>query len=237
MSKHTPGLTFSRFREANITRCLKWHPHGIQSWSASDWMTALVGEVGELASLLKMRNRERDGLPGNKFSPTDKMVADEIADMQTYLDLLAASLGVDLGEATIRKFNEVSERVGFPDRIELPTEQASEGGQAMTAHTPGPWVIYPETDGTEICAVDRAPGLPIRQRIAHPIIGKNWIANARLVAAAPELLEALRDVLAAERAGSRTPDTISGAEKQLDRIKEAVAKAEAAIAKATGEEV
>lgn len=110
-------LTFDAFRAANVTRCAKWHPQGIDSWSPSDWMTAVMGELGELASLLKMRNRERDGLPGNKFSPTDQQIADELADVLTYLDLLAASLFVNLGRAAARKFNEVSERVGFPDRI------------------------------------------------------------------------------------------------------------------------
>lgn len=111
------ALTFAEFRAANVARCIKWHPAGIESWSPSDWLTAVTGELGELASLLKMRNRERDGLPGNKFSPTDKQVADEIADVLTYLDLLAAVLHVDLGAAAVSKFNEVSERVGFPDRL------------------------------------------------------------------------------------------------------------------------
>lgn len=110
-------LTFNQFRTANVARCLKWHPAGIESWSSSDWLTAIMGELGELASLIKMSNRERDGLPGNKFSPTQRMVADEVADVLTYLDLFAASQGIDLGIAAIRKFNEVSERVGFPDRI------------------------------------------------------------------------------------------------------------------------
>lgn len=113
------GLTFEGFRAANVARCVKWHPNGISSWSPADWLTAVTGELGELASLLKMRNRERDGLPGNKFSPTDKMVADELADVLTYLDLLAEALKVDLGRAAVAKFNEVSERVGFPDRINL----------------------------------------------------------------------------------------------------------------------
>jgi hypothetical protein len=63
----------------------------------------------------------------------------------------------------------------------------------MSGHTPGPWSVYPETDGAEICAVDMAPGLPIRQIVARPVRGDNWIANARLIAAAPELLEALRE--------------------------------------------
>lgn len=112
-------LTFSAFRRANAARCLKWHPAGIASWSPSDWLTAVTGELGELASLLKMRNRERDGLPGNKFSPTDRQIADELADVLTYLDLLAEVLGVDLGHAAVEKFNEVSKRVGFPDRIIL----------------------------------------------------------------------------------------------------------------------
>ena len=103
-------LTFDDFRVANVARCIKWHPGGLNSWSPSDWLTAVTGELGELASLLKMRNRERDGLPGNKFSPTDRQVADELADVLTYLDLLAATLGIDLGQAAAQKFNEVSER-------------------------------------------------------------------------------------------------------------------------------
>jgi NTP pyrophosphatase (non-canonical NTP hydrolase) len=111
------ALTFNEFRRANVARCVKWHHAGINSWSASDWLTAVTGELGELASLLKMCNRERDGLPGNKFSPTRKMIADELADVLTYLDLLAASFGIDLGNAAVEKFNEVSERVGFSDRL------------------------------------------------------------------------------------------------------------------------
>lgn len=113
-------LTFAEFRKANVERCRKWHPAGIGSWSPSDWLTAVTGELGELASLLKMRNRERDGLPGNKFSPTQKQIADEVADVMTYLDLLAEALGVDLASAAVEKFNEVSERVGFPDRLPKP---------------------------------------------------------------------------------------------------------------------
>ena len=115
----TRKLTFDEFRAANVARCLKWHPEGLESWSPSDWLTAVTGELGELASLLKMRNRERDGLPGNKFSPTDEQIAKEAADVFTYLDLLCERNGIDLGLAAAQKFNEVSERVGFPDRIEV----------------------------------------------------------------------------------------------------------------------
>jgi len=56
------SLAFNEFRAANVTRCEHWHPLGIGSWSASDWMTAIVGELGEAASLIKMRNGFPDRL-------------------------------------------------------------------------------------------------------------------------------------------------------------------------------
>lgn len=112
-------LTFKEFRDANKRRCLKWHTAGIESWSDSDWITAIVGELGELASLVKMRNRERDGMPGNKFSPSDAQIAREAADVYTYLDLFCERNNIDLGLAAAEKFNEVSERVGFTDRINI----------------------------------------------------------------------------------------------------------------------
>ena len=64
-----------------------------------------------------------------------------------------------------------------------------------TKFTPGPWVVYPETDGTEICAVNYTPGLPIRQIIARPDRGANWISNARLIAAAPDMYKELEEAL------------------------------------------
>jgi len=122
------SLTFTCFRLANVARCLRWHPAGLGSWSPSDWCTAVMGELGELASLLKMRNRERDGLVGNKFSPSDQQIADELADVVTYLDLLAAALGVDLGRAVVEKFNAVSARNGFPDRLPVSALVSAGGG-------------------------------------------------------------------------------------------------------------
>jgi NTP pyrophosphatase (non-canonical NTP hydrolase) len=120
ITQATPvALSFDYVRKTNVARCLRWHPEGINSWSESDWLTAIAGELGELASLIKMRNRERDGLAGNKFSPTMKQIADEIADVFFYLDLLAASFEIDLSNAIVSKFNEVSERVGFPDRMQF----------------------------------------------------------------------------------------------------------------------
>lgn len=115
------GLSFDVLRQANVTRCEKWHPLGIGSWSPSDWLTACMGELGELAGEVKMFNRERDGLVGNKEQFTSEerklRMAKEAADVVIYLDLFCAERGIDLGAAIVRKFNEVSERVGFPDRL------------------------------------------------------------------------------------------------------------------------
>lgn len=92
----------------------------------------------------------------------------------------------------------------------------------MTSHTPGPWFVGGETDHGEIlicsdarptiCAVD--PG------------AREWCtqANARLIAAAPDLLDALQSIL---------PDAVAnhvgGPDTEL-RIN----SARAAITKATG---
>jgi hypothetical protein len=46
-----------------------------------------------------------------------------------------------------------------------------------------------------------------------------------------ELLEALKEVLAAERFSNRPPETVMQAEEKLARIRAAAAKADAAIAK------
>ena len=43
--------------------------------------------------------------------------AKEFADIVTYLDILAMRAGIDLGKATMDKFNEVSKRVGSTVRI------------------------------------------------------------------------------------------------------------------------
>ena len=128
-----PALTFAAFRTANVSRCEKWHPEGISSWSPSDWLTAAMGELGELASEVKMHNRVRDGLAGNKEQVTTdertRRMANEAADVVTYLDLFCAERGIDLGAALVRKFNEVSERVGFPDRLHAAPAQAIDLGQ------------------------------------------------------------------------------------------------------------
>jgi NTP pyrophosphatase (non-canonical NTP hydrolase) len=112
-------MDFATLRSANLSRCARWHPRGLSEWSLSDWFTATMGELGEAANIAKKLNRERDGLAGNTQSADDlrKELADEIADVAIYLDILAASEGIDLASAIASKFNRTSEKVGFPERL------------------------------------------------------------------------------------------------------------------------
>lgn len=112
MSRYT-GLTFAKLRIANLRRlrttkkyerCLKW--------TLSDWFLAITGELGEAANVAKKINRGDMTLDQGRTE-----LAKELADVQIYLDLLAAEAGIDLGRATITKFNEVSERVSSPVRF------------------------------------------------------------------------------------------------------------------------
>lgn len=110
------ALTFREFSQKNVERA-KAFPSAEQSWTPSDWMTALVGEVGELANLIKKRRRGVDLSRGQSMEEIEAQYAGEIADIQTYLNLLAHSLGVDLESALRQKFNAVSERVNSPIRL------------------------------------------------------------------------------------------------------------------------
>lgn len=117
----TDGLTFRTLRAANLARLplfknakgKKAHKKADGSdWKLSAWANAVTGELGEAANIIK--KIERGDLTLEEARPS---LAKELADVQTYLDILAYRAGVDLGAATIGKFNEVSEKIDVPIRI------------------------------------------------------------------------------------------------------------------------
>jgi NTP pyrophosphatase (non-canonical NTP hydrolase) len=121
MGYMTDGLTFNALRGANTARLPQFRnrhgelahtkPDG-SDWSAAQWLQAIIGELGEYANLRK--KFERGDVDLATFR---RDAADELADVVTYLDILAMQLGVDLGEATMDKFNRVSVRVGSTVRL------------------------------------------------------------------------------------------------------------------------
>lgn len=109
-------LSFNDLRAANLKRLpLFKDKHGRiahaiadgSGWSDAEWLQAVVGELGELANVMKKVRRGDLTMEEARAE-----VSKELADVQIYLDILAFRLGVDLGEATVAKFDEVSRRVG-----------------------------------------------------------------------------------------------------------------------------
>lgn len=109
-------MNFNDFSHLNRRRCESpdGFNHALNSWSLSDWITAVTGELGEAANVAKKLNRVRDGIPGNKETEEElrAMLRDEIADTFIYLDLLAQSQGFSLIDAVREKFNKTSDKIG-----------------------------------------------------------------------------------------------------------------------------
>lgn len=107
-----------QFSLANRSRCESevGFNHKLESWSMSDWMTAILGELGEAANIVKKLNRVRDGIPGNKESETElrEKLSSELADTFIYLDLFAQRAGVNLSRAIAIAFNRKSRDIGYP---------------------------------------------------------------------------------------------------------------------------
>jgi hypothetical protein len=89
----------------------------------------------------------------------------------------------------------------------------------MSAHTPGPWSVSWDCNG--LAHVGMGPNCTVSRVMAPPAGDQE--ANARLIAAAPELLEALRHLL----------HNIEATGKRID-LGFAPRAAREAIAKATG---
>ena len=105
------------FSQRNRKRCEdpSGFNHALGAWSSSDWMVAILGELGEAANVLKKLNRVRDGIPGNKESEKrlQEKLAAEIADAYIYLDLFCQSRGIDLEASVNAVFDAKSEEIGY----------------------------------------------------------------------------------------------------------------------------
>lgn len=98
-------LTFQRLRKKNVKRCREAFKRCLPDWSLAEWSNAMAGECGEACNLTKKMLR------GDRGGKKDiKELGKEIADVVVYADLLAAAAGIDLEQAVIEKFNEVSDR-------------------------------------------------------------------------------------------------------------------------------
>lgn len=89
----------------------------------------------------------------------------------------------------------------------------------MSAHTPGPWT----QDGGSVlapCQFQNSKGEPQTMTVAdcnYCFSMEDPEANARLIAAAPELLEALKSLVARCEMNFRFPDLLPAARKAIER--------------------
>jgi NTP pyrophosphatase (non-canonical NTP hydrolase) len=119
-------LTFGRFSSTNLARAKRWHDGGIAMWSVSDWLMAMAGEAGEACNAGKKLRRIEEQIVNLRADPERQIsdrqsalikIVEELADTVIYCDLVAARIGMSLSEGITKKFNEVSERYGFPERL------------------------------------------------------------------------------------------------------------------------
>lgn len=107
----TTNLSFNTLQEANQQRAENTTMlQPCMSWSCSDWMLALIEEVGEVANILK-----KDML-GLKIADRAHL-GEEIADIFITGALLANKLGINLSDEIIKKFNKSSAK--FKSTTEL----------------------------------------------------------------------------------------------------------------------
>lgn len=116
------SLSFDALREQNEIRARRWHPGFPEDddWNGADWSNAMCGEAGEAANIVKKLRRIETGKVGTRpvVEPELRVaLANELADVVIYADLVAAKYGIHLSGAVVGKFNEVSERHGFPERL------------------------------------------------------------------------------------------------------------------------
>jgi len=109
-------LSFNKLKNVNKRRCIDGFKHELNSWTPDQWTNAIAGETGEACNFAKKLNRLLNGIKGNKPEDLDYEIlkvklGKELADVVIYCDLTATSLGLNLSDLIIQKFNEKSDEI------------------------------------------------------------------------------------------------------------------------------
>lgn len=125
----------TRLRVANLARTSTRPGEDIDVLTPAEWAVNLAGEVGEALNVLKKMRRIQPWSFFSRTSPRHMMgqmayaseqeyarlfdhFADELADAMICVDLLGASMGLDLATIVARKFNKTSEKWNSPVRLQ-----------------------------------------------------------------------------------------------------------------------
>jgi len=120
------GMDINNLFDVNVSRAQRWHPEGIEQWSALEWAGAMAGESGEAANAAKKLKRLETQIASingeerhfRDITTAQRAVAQETADTIIYGLLLMARVGITDPAQVIREvFNRKSEEYGFPERM------------------------------------------------------------------------------------------------------------------------
>lgn len=143
------NFTFQKLRSANLARQDEWCPD--QKPDLSFRGNELAGETGEACNIIKKIERERHGWAGSRA--TLEELASELADIIITTDLVAASAGIDLGAAVVKKFNATSDKVGLftkiTEHVDLTRDHCVSCSKMLE---PGDLVYVEHGEGGYICA-------------------------------------------------------------------------------------
>ena len=107
------SISFDNLRRANDKRQQEWP--GNDKADLAFRMIEVSGEAGELAEAVKKHLRYERGIKGTTLDIDD--IADEMGDLVVSLDLLAAEMGINLGDAVMNKFNRTSRKYEMNTRL------------------------------------------------------------------------------------------------------------------------
>ena len=113
MTTTDDDLTFSALRSANNMRQKQWEAGAI--FTIEYLGCALAGEVGEACNIIKKITRERLGAVGSRANTSQ--LAEELADVIIYTDLIARKADIDLAAAIRAKFNATSVKYDLGARL------------------------------------------------------------------------------------------------------------------------
>lgn len=114
------SLDLDHLLKINLQRCEAWHK-GDEPWTPERWITAIVGELGEMANNVKKEFRAKDGsvgiLKGESLENLHEEIEKEWADTMLYMILFAGYNNINPSEAIRKVFNAKSEQLRFKERL------------------------------------------------------------------------------------------------------------------------
>lgn len=91
----------------------------LSDWQLPVWGNAMAGEAGEACNIMKKMHRgDFSELSEEAQEGAKLMLAEELADIIIYIDLIAKKENINLEKAIVNKFNKVSDEHGCD--IKLP---------------------------------------------------------------------------------------------------------------------